>query len=196
METRGKWHGNGEKSCCFRVCGGRGKLMQRPPLIFAAGGETICSGRWAPSNFDFNYTMASLSQWIKFSDFGYKDTHFPPHFGRKKCIFATTIYSTFFAVLNSKTVKSSGVQKETELPKLILLQFNVICDNQHNLRVKSCNQNESKKILTLVVILFNIFSYLCSKVQLIHVKHRGEQLCFDPSVNLWINKPKANIIRK
>ena len=62
--------------------------MQRPPLIFAAGGETICSGRCTPSNFDFCYTTASLSQWIKFRDFGYKDTHFLPQFDRNKCIFS------------------------------------------------------------------------------------------------------------
>ena len=86
METEGKWLGNGEKSWCFRVCGGREKPMLRPPLIFAAGGKTICSRRCAPSIIDCNFTMASLSQWIKFSDFGYKDTHFSPQFGRNKCI--------------------------------------------------------------------------------------------------------------
>ena len=92
MKTGGKWHGNGEKSCYFRVCGGREKHMQRPPLIFAVGGKTFCSRRCAPSCFDYDFTMAFLSQWIKVRDFGYKDTHFPPQFGREKGIFATSIY--------------------------------------------------------------------------------------------------------
>ena len=92
MKTGGKLLGNGEKSWCFRVCGGRGKQMQRPLLMSVAGGEIIGSVRSAPSIFDCNFTMASLSQWIKFRDFGYKDTHFPPQFGREKGIFATSIY--------------------------------------------------------------------------------------------------------
>jgi hypothetical protein len=84
--------------------------MQRPPLIFATGGEAIRSGRCAPSLFDYNITKESLSQRIKFRDFGYKDTNFPPQFGRKKGIFATMIYANFFAVLNSKTVGSSKLR--------------------------------------------------------------------------------------
>jgi hypothetical protein len=96
--------------------------MQRPPLIFAAGGETICSGRCTPSNFDFCYTTASLSQWIKFRDFGYKDTHFPRQFGRKEGVFATTIYATCFVVLNSKTVRSSAVQTFLSIVRKLLSQ--------------------------------------------------------------------------
>ena len=84
METGGKWLGNGEKSWCFRVCGGRGKPMLRPPLMSVAGGETIGSVRCATNIIDYNITMASLSQWIKFRDIGYKDTHFSPQFGINK----------------------------------------------------------------------------------------------------------------
>jgi hypothetical protein len=86
MKTGEKLLGNGEKSWCFRVCGGRGKPMLRPPLLSVAGGKTICSGRCAPNIIDYNITMAFLSQWIKFRDFGYKNTHFSPQFGRNKCI--------------------------------------------------------------------------------------------------------------
>ena len=84
MKTGGKLLGNGEKSWCFRVCGGRGKQMQRPLLMSVAGGETIGSGRCAPNSFDYKFTMASLSQLIKSRGFGYKDTHFLPQFDRKK----------------------------------------------------------------------------------------------------------------
>ena len=74
---------------------------------FAAGGTNTCSVRRSSLQqagkqfaagaahqvyYDYIITKDSLSQWIKFRDFGYKDTHFPPQFGREKGIFATSIY--------------------------------------------------------------------------------------------------------
>ena len=118
-----KYLGNEEKSCCFRVCGGRDKLMQRPPLIFTAGGKTICSGRCAPSILENSNTITSLSQRIKFRAFGYKDTHFPPHFGRKKHFCNNNLLNFFRCAQQQDYWKFRSLDISTERSFMTSLKF-------------------------------------------------------------------------
>ena len=157
--------GNGEKSCCFRVCGGREKLMQRPLLMSVAGGETIGSGRCAPSIFDCNCTMASLSQWIKFRDSGYKDTHFPPQFGRNKCIFC---YNT----IGQNVSHLITIEKFTSRELLVSDLQTCLTDYQHFTKapekakqiVNYLYKTEGRNFFVRKTYNFKTFLYLCPDI--------------------------------